>query len=128
MNQTDIHLSDLPNEISIIILKNLDNTDVLYSLFGIDNERFETLVENGVFTSILNFVRTPFITNMKIDRFCTYRLPGNHYCTRKLVLETRTMERILLAGDYPDLIYLELFNFKQEIIFPYFTYKDFTSS
>jgi hypothetical protein len=37
------------------------------------------------------------------------------------------MERILLAGDYPSLTFLEVFNFKQEV-FRYFTGKHLTGS
>ncbi|CAF3874928.1 unnamed protein product [Rotaria sp. Silwood1] len=52
----------------------------------------------------------------KIDRFCTYILPQKHNCIRKLIVDATYMERILLAGDYPNLTYLELFNFKEEIV------------
>jgi hypothetical protein len=121
MNQSDIHLLDLPNEILIIILKKLDNIDVLYSLFGINNERLDALVEDGIFTNILNFVRTLSITDLMLDRFCAYILPRKHHCIKKLILETTYMKRILLAGDYPNLTSLELFNFGQKIVASYFT-------
>ncbi|CAF4196491.1 unnamed protein product [Rotaria sp. Silwood2] len=84
MNQSDIDLLNLPNEILLVILKKLDNIDVLYSLFGINNKQLDILVEDGVFTNILNF-------------------------------------SILLAGDYPNLTSLELFNFGQEIVCRYLT-------
>ncbi|CAF1426302.1 unnamed protein product [Rotaria sordida] len=70
---------------------------------------------------ILNFVRTSSITDEKLDRFCTYILPRKHNYIRKLILDTTYMERILLAGNYPNVSYLELFNFKQEIILHNFT-------
>ncbi|CAF0796065.1 unnamed protein product, partial [Rotaria sordida] len=120
MNQSDIHLLDLPNEILIIILKKLDNIDVLYSLFGINNERLDILVQDDVFINILNFVKTSFIDS-KLDRFCTVILPQKHYCVKKLILETTSLERILLAGNYPNLTSLELFNFRQETVSRYFT-------
>jgi len=109
MNQSDIHLLDLPNEILLIILKKLDNIDVLYSLFRINDKRLDTLVEDDVFTNILDFVRTSSITHVKFDRFCTYILPQIRFCIKKLILERTSMERILLAGDYPNLTSLELF-------------------
>ncbi|CAF4472634.1 unnamed protein product [Rotaria sp. Silwood2] len=121
MNQSDIHLLDLPNEILIIILKKLDNTDVLYSLCGINNERLDILVKDDVFTNTLNFIRTLSIDDVKLDRFYTYILPRSHHNIRKLILDTISMERILLAGDFPNLTFLELFNFGEEIIFRYFT-------
>jgi hypothetical protein len=49
MHQSDIHLRDLPNEILIIILKKLDNIDVPYSLFGINNKRLDILIEDDVY-------------------------------------------------------------------------------
>ncbi|CAF3801159.1 unnamed protein product [Rotaria sordida] len=122
MNQSDIHLLDLPNEILIIILKKLDNIDVLYSLFGINNERLDILVQDDVFINILNFVKTSFIDS-KLDRFCTVILPQKHHCVKKLILETTSLERILLAGNYPNLTSLELFNFRQETVSRYFTNK-----
>ena len=42
MNQYKVNLLDLPNEILLIILKKLDNMDVLYSLFDLNNERLAT--------------------------------------------------------------------------------------
>ncbi|CAF1493396.1 unnamed protein product, partial [Rotaria sordida] len=116
MNQSNIHLLDLPNEILLIILKKLDNIDVFYSLFGINNERLDNLVQEDVFTNTLNFARTSSITDNKLDQFCTYILPQSHHCIKKLVVETISMKRILLAGDYPNLTSLELFRFGQEQI------------
>ncbi|CAF3385840.1 unnamed protein product, partial [Rotaria sp. Silwood2] len=121
MNQSDIDLLDLPNEILLIILKKLDNIDVLYSLFGINNKQLDILVEHGLFTNILNFVRTPSINDIKLDRFCTSILPRIHHSVKKLIVETTSMKRILLAGDYPNLTSLELFNFGQEVVCHYFT-------
>ena len=39
MTLDNVQLFDLPNEILFLILKKLDNTDVLYSLLGINNLR-----------------------------------------------------------------------------------------
>ncbi|CAF3240512.1 unnamed protein product [Rotaria sp. Silwood2] len=112
MNQSDIHLLDLPNEILLIILKKLDNIDVLYSLFGINNKRIDILVEDDVFTSILNFTRISSITDVKFDRFCNSILPQINQSIKKLILETTSMEHILV-GNYSNLTSLELFNFGQ---------------
>jgi hypothetical protein len=116
MDQSNIHLLNLPNEILLIILKKLENIDVLYSLFGINIEPLNILVQEHVFTNTLNFVRTSSITDNKLNRFCTYILPRTHHCIKKLILETTFMKRILLAGDYPNLTSLELFKFDQEQI------------
>jgi hypothetical protein len=127
MNQFDIDILDLPNEILIIILKKLGNVDVLYSLFGINNQRIDTLISNDVFTNVLNFVITSIIDD-KLDRFCIYILPKIHHCIKKLIVDVRSMEGILLAGNYPNLTCLELFNFGQETVFHYFPGKYLTYS
>jgi len=128
MHQSNIHLLDLPNEILLIIFKKLDNIDILYSLFGINNKRLDILLKASVFTNILNFVTISSITDVKLDRFCAYILPRNHHYIKKLVLQITCMERILLAGDYPNLTSLELFNFGQDIIVRYFPRKHLTCS
>ncbi|CAF1384979.1 unnamed protein product [Rotaria sordida] len=100
MNQFDTDLLDLPNEILLIILKKLDNIDVLYSLFGINNHQIEILLQDDIFTNTLNLVTTSSITDLKFERFCNYILPRSHHCIKKLILETSSMERILLAVSY----------------------------
>src|SRR5271170_7689337 len=112
MNHSDKNLLDLPNEILLIILKKLNNIDVLYSLFGINNERLDILIQEDVFTSTLNFVTASSITDFKLDRFCISILPQIHHSIKKLILETTAMERVL-AGDYPNLTSLELINVGQ---------------
>ena len=107
-------------------MKKLDNIDILYSLCGIKNKRLDILLQNDAFINTLDFVTSSSITDLKLDRFNSYILPRTHHCIKKLILETKSMERILLAGNYPSLTYLELFNFQQEIIFHYFTRKYLT--
>ncbi len=56
MNINSVHLFDLPNEILCLILKNLDNIDVLYSLMDINNQRLDIIVQQQTFVNNLNFV------------------------------------------------------------------------
>ncbi|CAF3436417.1 unnamed protein product [Rotaria socialis] len=121
MNRSGANLLDLPDEVLFIILKKLHNIDVLYSLFGINNKRLDILVEDGMFTNILNFGRTSSIIDKKLDRFYTTILPRIHYSVKNLILEATSIERILLVGDYPNLAFLEILNFGQEIVNRYFT-------
>ncbi|CAF3172450.1 unnamed protein product, partial [Rotaria sp. Silwood2] len=122
MNHSNIDLLDLSNEILLIILKKLDNIDVLYSLCGINNERLDILLQDDIFINTLNLVSiSSTIDHLKLDRFCIYILPRICHFVKKFIIETISMERILLAGDYSKLTYLELFNFKQDIIYRYFT-------
>jgi hypothetical protein len=115
-----MHLLDLPNEILIIILKKLENVDILYSFFGICNQRLDNLIEDDGFTNILNFVRTSTAAD-KLDRFSTCILPQKHHCIKKFILNTSSMEGILLASDYPNLTSLEVFDFGEKIARRYFT-------
>jgi hypothetical protein len=108
MTLNNVHLFDLPNEILFLILKKLDNTDVLYSLLGINNLRLNGLVQDKAFSSILNFVS---ISDRTLDRFRLDILP---------IFDSISMERILLAGNYPNLRKIKLSNFNQEIFSRYF--------
>ncbi|CAF2701700.1 unnamed protein product [Rotaria sp. Silwood2] len=126
MNQSTVTLLDLPIEILHIILKKLDNMDVLYSLLGIDNQRLDTIVLDKTFTKSLNFVlRTttddlmPIIGSM-LDRFCIDILPKIDYNVKSLTLHSESMERIL-AADFPNLSELRLYNVNNNTISRYFT-------
>jgi hypothetical protein len=122
MSRSNVHLLDLSDEILLIILKKLDNIDVLYSLLNINNERLNNLVQEKTFSNILNFVSTDDISSIdrcKLDRFCIDILPKIHNNVKCFILEPVSMERILRAADYPNLTELRLFNFKEEIALSY---------
>ena len=127
MSRSDIHLLDLPDEILLIILKKLNNIDVLYSLLNIRNERLTTLAQEKIFSNILNFASSDSISSMdrrKLDRFCIDILPRIHFNVKCFILEPGSMERILLlAADYSNLTELKHFDFQQEIALYYFTSK-----
>jgi hypothetical protein len=127
MSQSSVHLLDLPNEILSIILRKLDNVNVLYSLFAVINERFDRLLQNNVSTNTLHLVsisstddEISSLDEPVLNRFCTDILPRIHHNVTHLTLESMSMERILLAGNYPNLTYLKLFNFGKEIALYYF--------
>ncbi|CAF1486555.1 unnamed protein product, partial [Rotaria sordida] len=127
MNLSNIGLLDLPYDILLIILKKLNNIDVLYSLLDVDNQRLDIIVQENTFTNTLNFVLTtstddisPF-TDSILDRFCINILPRIHHNIKSLILDSISMERILLAADYPNLTELKLFNFNGKIVSHYFT-------
>ncbi|CAF0957244.1 unnamed protein product [Rotaria sordida] len=127
MNQHNFHLLDLPNEILFLILRKLDNIDVLYSLLGINNQRVEIIVQRQIFTSTLNFAsisqstdEISSISGSILDRFCIDILPKIHKNVKSLILEPVSMDRILRAGNYPNLSELKLFNFNKAIFSRYF--------
>ncbi len=129
MNQSTVTLLDLPTEILHIILKKLDNMDVLYSLLGVDNQRLDTVVSDETFTKSLNCVLTTTtddllpISGLMLDRFCIDILPKIDYNVKSLTLHSESMERILLAADFPNLCELRLYNFNENAMSRYFTGK-----
>ena len=125
MNRSNIHLLDLPDEILLIILKNLNNIDVLYFLLNINNRRLNILAQENTFTNILKFVSIDDIS--LINRFCEDILPIIHYNVKCFIFDPVCMERILLATDYPNLTQLKIFHFQQEIVLKYFTSKHLIS-
>jgi hypothetical protein len=47
MNRSYVQLKDLPDELLMFIFKQMNNVEVLYSLFGV-NERLDSLaIDNG---------------------------------------------------------------------------------
>jgi hypothetical protein len=129
MNQRNINLFDLPNEILVIILQKLNNIDVLYSLFDINNQRLDNIIQENILINTLNFVLTTLtddtlsISDLILDRFCISILPKIHYHVKSLIINSLSMERILLVGDYPNLNQLKIFNFNGQIVSNYFTGK-----
>jgi hypothetical protein len=128
MNQVNVEFVDLPNEILIIILKKLDNVDVLYSLYGI-NKRLNSITEDNAFTNTLKLVSTSSthnvcsIPNRMLNRFYISILPKIDHNIKTLVLESSSMEKILLAANYPNLSEIKIFNFNKNLVSRYFTGK-----
>ncbi|CAF1360586.1 unnamed protein product [Adineta steineri] len=131
MNQSNVRFLDLPDEILLIILKKLHNMDVLYSLFDVNNQRLHMIVKEKTFTNTLTFVLTTkngdilSIVDSITDRFCINILPNIDYNIKSLVLESQSMERILLAANYPNLTELKLYNVNDHIVSRHFTGKKY---
>ena len=76
MNQSGVSFLDLLDEILLIILKKLDNMDVLYSLLDVDNQRLVTVVQDKISTNTLDFVLKTItdgvlsIANSILSQFC----------------------------------------------------------
>jgi hypothetical protein len=113
MEQSIVEILDLPDEMLLTIANKLRSVDVLYSLVSV-NERLDKLVRDTVFTHFLDLVATSSndctcsMSNVMLDRFCLHILPRIHNDVESLFLESLSMERILLAGDYPKLHTLTL--------------------
>ncbi|CAF1266632.1 unnamed protein product [Rotaria sp. Silwood1] len=123
MNQNGVHLVDLPSEILFVILKKLDNIDVLYSLLGINNQRLDIMAQGQIFSNTLNFVsisqsidEISSISDLILDRFCNNILPRIHINVECLILDSISMECILRDGNYPNLTELKLYNFNKAMV------------
>jgi hypothetical protein len=121
----------LPAEILLIILKKLNNCDVLYSLLGV-NERLDSIVNNPIFTKHLTLT-TPFnnlsyqFTDTIIHRFCLEILPKINDKIERLDVESSSMERILLATNYSNLHTLGLYDLTPETACALFSGKIFST-
>jgi hypothetical protein len=125
MSQSNVNLLDLPDEILLLILKKLNNIDVLYSFIDVNNEHLNSLAQEKIFSDTLNFVsidNVSAIDQQKLNRFCKDILPKIHQNVKCFILEPISMEHIL-AAEYPNLTELKLFNFTQEVCLNYFTSK-----
>jgi len=131
MEYSCIGLNDLPDEILMIILKKLNNFDILYSFQGV-NQRLNKILQDPIFTSHLTFVKWlshNFIDliccDMMLNRFCLQILPSIHHKIQWLDLESSSMKHVLCAADYPNLRTLGLYNINEESARCLFTGKIF---
>jgi hypothetical protein len=113
MNHSSAQLMQLPDELLLIILKKLDNVDVLLSLTG-SNPRFDRIICDPCFTTEIDFIRLSddercAEMNTFIDRFCSDILPRIHHQIKWLKVQSTSMERLLLAADYSNLSQLDIF-------------------
>jgi hypothetical protein len=126
MNSRQMNLLDLPNEILLLILKKLNNIDVLYSMFGISHQQLDILLSENTFTNTLNFVLTTTndditpLPDGTVNRFCKNILPKIDQTIKYLILDSLSMKIILQAANYPHLTQLKLFNFDDKIVEEYF--------
>ncbi|CAF0922176.1 unnamed protein product [Rotaria sp. Silwood1] len=135
MNEYNVHLLDFPNEILFLILSQLNNIDVLYSLLDIGIRRLDNTVQHQMFTNILNVVsisqstdEVSSISSTILDRFCVAILPRIHENVKSLIVESVSMEYTLRTGYYPSLTELKIFNFNKAIVSRYFMGKIFIFS
>ncbi|CAF0953718.1 unnamed protein product [Adineta steineri] len=125
MNNSTVQLLDLPDEMLIQILNKLNNVDVLYSVLGV-NKRLNRLACDPIFTNYLDLTtkiskydERCSMSNVRLDQFCSFILLKIHHNIECLVLESSSMERILLTCDYPKLNKLILYSIKPELFLNY---------
>jgi hypothetical protein len=135
MEDSLVQLNDLPDEILMFIFKKLYNTEILYSLIGV-NKRLNKIVHDSIFTNRLDLLRLvpshlivlrslsryfiyPLLHPI-LNRFCSQILPQIHDKIKWLNLESFSIERILLATSYPG-----LYNIEEERVIHLFSGKIF---
>jgi hypothetical protein len=97
MEYSCVQLNDLPDEILMIIFKKLANSEVLYSLLGV-NKRLNKIAHDSVFTndlSLLTFTWDGLVYSLPdpiLDRFCLHILPKIHQNIKWLHLDSQSME------------------------------------
>jgi hypothetical protein len=107
-------LDNLPDEILMIILKNLDNDEVLYSLMGV-NKRLNSFVRDSIFTSDLTLMKRSVddsispLPEIILSQFYSKILREIYYKIQSLDVESSSMERIL-SEYYPNLHRLGLYD------------------
>ena len=80
-------LIDLPDEVLLLILKNLDNIEVLYLFIDL-NKRFNKLVHDSIFTNHLTMIRCSSngsfdrLDDQILNRFCSQILPSIYHTVR----------------------------------------------
>ncbi|CAF4658548.1 unnamed protein product [Rotaria sp. Silwood2] len=120
MGHLCVQLTDISDEILLLILNKLTNIEVLYSLIGV-NIRLDKIASDPIFTENLTLMKRSSNGVIKLlddsifDRFYSEILPKIHHKIKWLDLEPLSMERILLAVDYPNLHGLSLFNIEREL-------------
>jgi hypothetical protein len=129
MNGSCVQLNDLPDELLMFIFKQMNNVEVLYSLFGV-NKRFNSILQDPIITNRLNFLKRSsknfvniFSPDIIFNRFCLQILPAIHAKIQWLDIESTSMKQILCAANYSNLYGLGLFNIEEETIKNLFTGK-----
>jgi hypothetical protein len=115
-----VQLTDLPNEILLLILNKLTKIEVLYSLIGV-HLRLDRILKDPIFTEHLSLIKSSSSGDINplddaiLDRLCSEILPKIRHQIKWFNLEPLSMENILLAADYPNLHSLSLFNIDYQI-------------
>jgi hypothetical protein len=133
MNRLIVNITDLPDEIILIIWNKLNKLDVLYSFLGV-NQRFDRMVRDVIYTRSVELINNHsktdnyLLPNPIVNRFCFHILPQIHQNIEHLTVEPLSMGRILRAGEYPHLWKLTLIKFDQQSALRYITGKKIMKS
>jgi hypothetical protein len=122
MAHSIVSLLDLPDEMLLTILKKLKWVHIFDSLFNVDEHLDRLIMDSVIQAPFIDLImisstgKIGSIAETVLDRICSYILPQIHQHIHCLTLESSSMERILLATDYPKLSTLGLFECGPEMI------------
>jgi hypothetical protein len=117
MNMISVNVSilDLSDEILLIIFKQLNNIDLLYSLVD-TNQKLDKVACDIHFTKDVNLTTispndiSDSRLNAMVDRFYTHILRRIHNNVESLSVQASLLQRILRSNNYPNLHKLTLLN------------------
>lgn len=121
MKNFPIQLIDLPDELLLIVSKKLNNVELFYSLMGI-NRQLDRILFDSIFTDCLTLTTNSFnghiysLDNQILDRLCRDIIPKIHEKIQYITVDSLSMERILLVGDYPNLHKVCLVSMEEETL------------
>ena len=102
----------------MLILNKLDNVVVLYSVMDV-SARLDRILHDEMFTKKIALVQTTSsverLDEKLLDQFCFEILPKIHHQIQWFSVDSLSMERILLAADYPNLHQLDIFIINNEL-------------
>ncbi len=112
-----VELLDLPDEILLMILKNLHSVQIMYSLEGV-NKRLDAMAVSISNSKIIHLAKCLYddvssIYDLILDRICDN--------IEVVSLDASIMERVLLAYKYPNLFSLLITDFCPETALQYLT-------
>lgn len=126
-NRNSVNLLDLPNELLLIIVKQLDMIDVLYSLVDV-TERLDKLVLNRIYTRVLDMtsIRMELFPDRVYssddhvrERICKNVLSRISHQVNELIVDQSLIKRILHTTGYPQLHSLSLIDINVRSFFDF---------
>lgn len=140
MKYSSVQLTDLPDEILMIIFRKIHNIELLYSLMDLD-PRIDAILTESIFTNrlpLLRFISRRLVNRRStmpyyvypllaptLDRFCERILPKINQKIRWLELESTSIERVLHVTYYSNLCGVAMYNISTDEAFQVFSSKTF---
>ena len=130
-NDHHLNILDLPDEILLIILKNVNLFDIISSLVGI-NRRLDRLIVDPLHIRHVDMTNDMIENSLSdlvsstdveiLSKFCQNLLPRIHYHIEQLTLVPNSIKSILHTVDYyPQLHTLSLVFFQEDVFYRYLT-------